>query len=405
MFRQKALLYGENSAPMRWEDTYAPYLETEGFDRGDNERAVFYHPELDLLNLVYVDDNYLDGEEDSILQGSGIIEDRFDCKELEWLTPDMVPLDYLGMELLMNPSRMYVSMEKYIHYCLESLGWSSVRVARIPMSTTIESDTIALDAGDANKFHRGLGCLSWLNLTARLDIAQIFSQIGQHQANPTESAMAALKQTFRYLKSTTHYKLSGLIHSADQGLNEAIMHATEHTDQHHWEFYCDSDFAGNAEIQNKRRSQNGYVALLNGAPVYWVSKVSSVAFATEMIGEAHADISSSAAEVYCAGNASMDFLNLSYVASEMNVKFPKPYAFVMQIDNAAAKIFADNSAYRTKLKHIDCRQEWVKILRDKDICQCRHVPSVDNLADLFKLTKILPVHTFERLRNRLMITE
>ena len=45
------------------------------------------------------------------------------------------------------------------------------------------------------------------------------------------------------------------------------------------------DHAGNAEIQNKRRSQNGYVAMSGGdesslgAPVLWASKVTSVAFA------------------------------------------------------------------------------------------------------------------------------
>ena len=84
----------------------------EGFIRGDNEKAVFYHPELYLLDLVYVDDNYLDGEEDAVIAGSQIMEDRFDCTELEWLTPDLIPLDYLGMELLMDSARLYISMEE-----------------------------------------------------------------------------------------------------------------------------------------------------------------------------------------------------------------------------------------------------------------------------------------------------
>ena len=44
--------------------------------------------------------------------------------------------------------------------------------------------------------------------------------------------------------------------------------------------------------------------------------------------------------------------------------------------------------------------EWVQILRDKDICIPVHVPTADNLADIF--TKILPVDVFQRLRDRLM---
>ena len=54
LFRQSGPLYGENSAPRRWEDTYSPYLESEGFRRGFNDRSIFYHPERDVCDLTYV---------------------------------------------------------------------------------------------------------------------------------------------------------------------------------------------------------------------------------------------------------------------------------------------------------------------------------------------------------------
>ena len=66
LFRQLGPLYGENSAPRRWEDTYSPYLESKGFRRGFNARSIFYHPVRDVVDLTYVDDNYLDGEEDEV---------------------------------------------------------------------------------------------------------------------------------------------------------------------------------------------------------------------------------------------------------------------------------------------------------------------------------------------------
>ena len=56
-----------------------------------------------------------------------------------------------------------------------------------------------------------------------------------------------------------------------------------------------------------------------------------------------------------------------------------------------------NTAAKTKLKHIDCRQEWARTLRDKDICLPQHVDTELNLADLF--TKILSVGVFQRLRQ------
>ena len=42
LFRQSGRLYGENSAPRRWEDTYSPYLESKGFRRGFNDRSFFF---------------------------------------------------------------------------------------------------------------------------------------------------------------------------------------------------------------------------------------------------------------------------------------------------------------------------------------------------------------------------
>ena len=152
-------------------------------------------------------------------------------------------------------------------------------------------------------------------------------------------------------------------------------------------------------MQNRRRSQIGIVAVQNGFPVLWSSKVSSVAFADEAIGEAHPDTSSGAAEVYAAGNCTYDFLFLAHVASEMALDFPRP--FKIQMDNSAAECFAKGTAFKSKLKHIDCRQEWVKVLRDRDICTPVHVDSKDNLADMF--TKILPETDFIRLRSKLMV--
>ena len=85
----------------------------------------------------------------------------------------------------------------------------------------------------------------------------------------------------------------------------------------------------------------------------------------------------------------------------MGMTFPFP--FTLEMDNDAARIFCIGSAHKTKLKHIDCRQEWVRKLRDRNIMtpvQC-HVDSKDNDAYLF--TKILSREPFEMARSRIMV--
>jgi hypothetical protein len=212
-------------------------------------------------------------------------------------------------------------------------------------------------------------------------------------AKPNKSAMSTAKHIFLYLYGARNWVLSCLSQPSELDLSYHDSDTAEY-----WEFYVDSDFAGNSEVQNKRRSQIGIIALQNGFPVLWSSKVSSVAFADADLGEAHADTSSGAAEVYAAGNCTYDFLHIAHVASEMNLEFPRP--FKIQMDNTAAECFAKGTAFKSKLKHIDCRQEWVKILRDRNICTPVHVDSKENLADLF--TKILAETDFVRLRSRIM---
>ena len=94
----------------------------------------------------------------------------------------------------------------------------------------------------------------------------------------------------------------------------------------------------------------------------------------------------------------MDILHLSNIAREMGIKFPKP--FKLQMDNDAARIFADDTCFNTRMKHIDCKLEWVRILRDKNICTPTRVDTADNLADF--LTKILDIEKFVTLRSKLM---
>ena len=86
-FRQRGPVYGEASAPIRWEDTFCPYLEDEGFDRGEHDPCAFYHQQRDLVDLLWVDDNMLDGEEDQIEWASERMDSRFKCKGLVWVEP------------------------------------------------------------------------------------------------------------------------------------------------------------------------------------------------------------------------------------------------------------------------------------------------------------------------------
>ena len=394
-YRQSGPLYGEKSATRRWEDTIAPWYESIGYVRGDNEPCAFYDEVSDALVLLYTDDNFMDADEEDINWTSNQLDERFMCRDIEWLQPE-TELDCLGMQLFQSEHFTGYHLQKYVTKTLSILKMDNITTTcRTPINKDIDRSSTPLTGEKLRLFPTAVGCFGWMSNTCRPDIAYAHSRMSQHLSQPTESAWEAIMRCCNYLRGTSDMCIAAPRYPGDKHLKgmpdaDSVSHG--------WEFYSDSDFAGNSEEENNRRSQNGYIALLNGAPVLWGSKVSSVAFAHPLIGEAHPDISSGAAEVYAAGNATFEFLHLSYAAEEMGIQFPQP--FTLQVDNKAAIAFSDNSALKTKLKHIDTRQKWVKTLRSKNIIHTKHVPSRDNLADIF--TKILDADTFEHLRDRMM---
>ena len=398
-FKQSGPLYGEASAPIRWENTIAPWYQSQEFERGENEPSVFLSDIMEMLSILFVDDNILDGETDDIHAMANRMNNRFECRDLEWLSPTS-RVDILGIDTCQDSDYTYMNMHNYILKALVAMGWEDIAPVDTPMNAEIDSESELLNADMIRIFLTACGCLGWLVNTVRLDVAHAHSRCTQHQAKPTVSAMKAIQRVFAYLKGTSLLCIRQRFYTDNSDPNSYTdTNSRSHASHNHgWTFYCDSDYAGNTEPQNKRRSQNGYVVLVDDAPVAWASKVSSVAFANERIGEAHADTSVGAAEIYAASNASIDMVHLSYVAEEMGIDFPETIR--LQMDNSAAKCFADNSCTKSKLKHIDCRQQWVKVLRDKEILTAEHVPTDHNLADMF--TKILDKATFLRLRSMMM---
>ena len=120
-YRQISSIYGEKSAPMRWQNTLFPWLEAHGFEPGKNEKSIFYLPERDLTILVYVDDCLAVGEEEDIKWFWKLLGERFECKDEEWLTPD-TPLDYLGMEVTLDSEYLWIGMKDYIEKMVHNLN-------------------------------------------------------------------------------------------------------------------------------------------------------------------------------------------------------------------------------------------------------------------------------------------
>ncbi|XP_071580046.1 uncharacterized protein [Temnothorax nylanderi] len=108
-----------------------------------------------------------------------------------------------------------------------------------------------------------IGSLMFLMVATRPDLAYIVSVLSQFSEMPDESHWNGIKRIFRYLKGTIDH---GIVFGQFKDNNLVA--------------YSDSDWAGDV---NTRKSTTGWLCLLNGGPVAWLSrKQSSIALsATE----------------------------------------------------------------------------------------------------------------------------
>ena len=405
-FRQWGVLYGSCSAPRRWQETLHPWIETEGFTAGKNEQCIFYNSETKVLVATYTDDIIARGPAAAVVTFMNTLAKRFHCKAPRYFTEE-TPLDHLGMMFFMNERGVFLSMEHYIATMIHNLKLdpSIFRRCRTPISAPIEDHT-SLSEDEAAFFMSGTGMIGWLAVTGRPDLKYAHSRISQHLATPNVGALKALMHAIRYSYFTRDYCLHQSV-----------------SDGETWSMSCDSDQSGNTEVQNRRRSQMGYLAMFGSAPVVWGSKASTVQFDdwNDMSAEAqvqldlvsggvpvchpamddlHPDMSSAAAEVYAASIALAEFLHLSYINDEMGYG---DIPIVIGVDNSTAIAFSENSTKRSKMRHIDCRQLWVRALRNRKLCKLVKVGTEENLSDMF--TKILGPIRFEQLRDQMMVRE
>ena len=77
------------------------------------------------------------------------------------------------------------------------------------------------------------------------------------------------------------------------------------------------------------------------------------------------------------------------------------YPLDLRVDNTTCIAFSKGNVRRSKLKHIDVRQQWVEWLRSQDLVNLSYVDTKVNPADFY--TKILDTDTFERLRDMMMV--
>ena len=74
-----------------------------------------------------------------------------------------------------------------------------------------------------------------------------------------------------------------------------------------------------------------------------------------------------------------------------------PLVLWLGVAGVIAVAYGNGTVKRSKIRHIDARQDWVGVMQDSNICKLWKVNTKDNECDL--LTKIHEADQFEWLRD------
>ncbi len=375
--RLKRSIYGLKQSPRQWNRVIDGYLKEHGFRPSICEPCVYIRhrtgstlPEIVTLS---VDDLLLIGESPGLISGmKKMLSDRFEVTDLGDLSY------FLGIKVSRDRSSRLITLSqpKYINNVLERFNMAdchpspslpAVPKSYLPQGRDIPVTPEAQDLLSQIPYREAVGCLMYLMVTTRPDIAYAVQAVSQHTSTPRLVHWEAVKRILRYLKGTVD---AGLTLG---GKGVPILKA-----------YADADWANDP---SDRKSISGYSFTLGEGAFVWKSLKQQLTAS-----------SSTEAECISLWTATKHVDHILCLLEELGCPQQGP-----------VEIFQDNKSTiavcemaRPKSKHIDVKHCVVREKVTTGSIKLTFTKSCDMTADV--LTKGLPCPLFRAFRSALGVS-
>lgn len=321
--------------------------------RGTGKKKIFLILYVDDILVIGHDSNEIELVKRSLAKGF----DMTDGGEIS---------SFLGMKIERNLQRrtMRISQRRYLEALLDRFNMADCKASSIPMECRLRLDK-GTEENRTNKPYRELiGCLMYVALTSRPDLLAAVNYYSQFQSCPTDMHWTHLKRILRYIKGTLDL---GLEYT---GRDDADMLSA----------FCDADWANDI---SDRRSVTGYLFKVFDCTVVWATrKQRTVA------------LSSTEAELCALCEATCDGVWLTRLLEDVGYRSDVPIPY--HEDNQSTIRIVQEPRDRSRLKHIDVKDCFVRNLVQQGSVVLKYVPTETQEADI--LTKGLPAGQFKRLR-------
>ena len=366
--RLNKAIYGLCQAARQFYLRLDEVLQKLSFRRLAMDWAIWLRDEDGAFIAAHVDDMAAAAKSDQDLdQIANLFAGFMELKDLGEIT------QYLSITVRreITPSRsvFMLSQEHYIakllqEYQMESAFEVATPVLESDWSRWDKDDTELLNEKTQKLYQALIGSLLYLMHATRPDIAYPIIKLSQYSSKPKECHWLALKRVLRYLKGTSSACLI-LGDTATEGDKGLVG-------------YFDAAHADNSN----RRSTCGYIFLLYGSPISWVTRVQRTIALSTTDAELMAGTEATREAIWIKGITDVLFAinNPDYVAR-----------CELRGDNQGSLALSVNPVYHQRTKHIDIRYRFICEMVNAGVVQVRYVPSKDMLADGF--TKPLPRDT------------
>ena len=369
----KRSLYGLKQSPRMWNQTIDKFMLDLKFQKCKTDHCIYVMRDIERVIFValYVDDLVLASNDTELIAVTkAALSERFDMTDLGDLKY------FLGMEVQQDHTSGTTSIcqSKFAKDILEKFGMENSNPVKTPQEPGLKlKRSMCVNGCKHNEtmanvpFRNAVGCLMYLMVGTRPDLAAAVGVLSQFSADPCPTHWQALKRVFRYIQGTRSYGIEYQATSNDK------LHG-----------YSDADWAGDIE---DRRSTSGYAFELNNGCVSWRSKKQSTVA-----------LSSTEAEYMALTEAAQEAIWLKAFLCELG-EMRSDDAVKIYEDNQGSIALAKNPEFHKRTKHIDIRYHFVREKAAEGELVLEYCSTKDMKADL--MTKPIPAVQFQYLRNML----
>ncbi|TMC14388.1 MAG: hypothetical protein E6J34_23715, partial [Chloroflexi bacterium] len=241
---------------------------------------------------------------------------------------------FLGLNIIRNESSIAINQIGYIEHILQRFQMTEAKSASTPLNHTLPLRKATPNdvRADLQSYQELTGSLNHAAVFSRPDIAFAVSKLSQFNSDPTETHMRAARHVLAYLKGTINYCVV-YGKASDIGVH-AYTRAYYPSDQASVLGFADADHGTD---KDDRKSQTGYVFMINNGPVSWTShKQNSVALSTME------------AEYMSLSDSSREAIARTNLYSDLGITALPPLIYS---DSTTALALTDESANYQRAKH------------------------------------------------------